>query len=273
MKAWFIFLSCSISFFLSEPPYYNHSPNMSKSGHLLVLLSVTLLSLFSSQAARSQCRVPLFRRVGKVSSHVYLCECRSSVSKPYLAIGRSEVPALNPKRDTVGQNSAFYRCVDDAQAKLESTCVHSPSDFELEALQVLRKCINHPMNPTEKAQAGSFTYPVDKCQDRVGIVLEVPVTVDACTCKIAHNRYVVLARAGFRILSSPSNPTKEAKVIRKCIATTKDQLTAVCRNTPNDFQILSLQLLEACCKRFRSKFHVEKMDCKAILPDDLSLLK
>ena len=238
----------------------------------LFFLVAFLLSSMTAGAA-SLCRVHLFRRVGRFSSHVYICECRPSASKPYLVPSRAEIPTVISEKDTIGRNNAFYRCTGKDQLHLEEVCSHgTPSQFETEARSTLQKCKMAPLTPTDKSQTHPFTYPTDQCQLRLGIYVPGPATVSVCSCKISQKRFVATGRAAALTAESPEDPLKEAKIIKKCVADTEAQLSKVCKDTPKDFEILSLQLLETCCKRLRTKFDMEKLECKAIVPDDLGPL-
>ena len=229
-----------------------------------------IFSLCSELSFARLCRIGLFRRVGVVSTYVYTCDCRKNVDMPFKAVGRASIPAFKPRLDTIGRNNAFLRCQTAFRRELEHICFDETPSFPEAAERVLKRCINEPMTEKEMLQTRRFKFSTDKCEAGVIVFPPGPATVTFCACKIAKRTFVVPGRGAALIVSSPFKRTKELQLIRGCIRTKTKQLQKVCNNSPEDFEVLSLHLLEACCKRIRKMFDIAKLECKAIVPDDLS---
>lgn len=206
-------------------------------------------------------------------SYVYVCDCRKDPSAPLIPAARAEVDSPTGRHDTLGRNNAFFRCTRHDNPRLNRICLHRPHRFQKVATRVMHHCTKTTLTPREMMQNGPFRFSTRRCEI-IFITSFVPQTaaLSICKCEIMPNVNVVVGRGIAFTARAPIDPVVESKIIKRCIASTRAQLTDVCLNVPGDFEILSLHILQTCCKRAR-RLSNSKLDCAAIVPDDLSGLK
>lgn len=69
-----------------------------------------------------------------------------------------------------------------------------------------------------------------------------------------------------------ADTAEEVQATRMCAEEADQQMSDICVRRPGDYDVLGLQILQACCKRVRVQTQ-GKFDCAAVVPADLRDLK
>lgn len=230
-----------------------------------------LLLLFSPLIFAQQCNLSLNRLVGRTNSYVYACNCpQPSGRLGPVARAEALIPPSQP--DTAARAAATIRCILQEEARLLQICEQDTRRYDVVATQTLNTCLSADITPQEAQLEGPFTFSKQRCEAGLSTFLGAQIAgVYLCICR-GDGFDVVVGRADFVIESSPLSDELEVELIRECEQQFQSQVQDVCVNSPADFEILALQLLQVCCKRIRVGLDA-KFECDSIVPDDLSAFK
>lgn len=268
-----------------------HGKQIRRPATLLVLcisLVFTLCPLGYAQPL-ADCVLGFNRQVGRLSQYNWVCVCPwKNGPKPFRAIGLASIQAPPPGHDTQGRGLATARCAARATPRLTHLCRANATAFEHAATRTLTRCISHePLTCKERRLRGPFirTYNTDSCRaDFVNLVGGGRRSGSwLCECQQRFDvlpngaefitRYDVLPGVAEFITKGTREATNEEwALLDACTGPASIQLKEVCAASPGDFEILSLHLLQACCKRVRVAFK-SKFECAVVVPDDLRAFK
>lgn len=209
----------------------------------------------------------IFRRVGVVQQYVPVCNANDADSHTSSAIGRA---FMNAPEDRA-KDRAFLRCLIKKKSSLTEKCMKGRKQFEHAANAALEECAHaEPVNEDGGADPRAFSQ--DNCSVRFTSYVGRNVW-SLWSCQCYQQDYTVLPGVAiFSTEMSPIDSALENEILQQCTASTKDQLDAVCKNVPNDFQLLALHILQACCKRARTATDA-KLQCAEAVPADVSPFK
>ncbi|KAI0562834.1 hypothetical protein FGB62_51g120 [Gracilaria domingensis] len=221
------------------------------------------------------CRMDLNRIVISQNRHVWVCRCIDDEGNENV-VGRVEQD-LGPFQNTIGHEQAILRCQRRNQQRLLDACQMGTEQYQITASAIIETCVATRLNLEEKAMDQPFSFDTDRCGARfVRFISPRTGGVWICECvqEIQTERayFVVSGRSAFLTDFSPLGAEEEVAVLGTCTTNAAPRIDRVCRITPGDFQLLSLQMLEVCCKRARVDVE-QKFQCRTAVPDDVSSLK
>lgn len=242
----------------------------------LRLLFVSCALVHFSLILAQRCELTLTRVLGRTSNYVWVCDCLNSEGM-FEAAARTQVDAPKSQLDTDARATAFLRCTSSEKQRLLHTCLRDRRAFERQAQHVLSRCLHAEPSSQDLQLKGPFMYNPSTCQSRfVRFIGANTGGVWICRCPQEDREegfQVVSGRAQFLTDVSPIGSVEEVSFLQNCTGrTNKNQLQQVCRQSPGDFELLGLQLLQVCCKRARTRFDA-KFRCAAIVPGDVTPLK
>lgn len=239
---------------------------------------ISLTSVFFALTASSQaCHVDLHHSVGrKPNIYVWTCDDQRGAginpNNEENVIARIAETAPPTDQTSTARVSRTVSCFEAAIAKDRrlSNCCDHPRRWEHLGLRAMRECISSTARPGEKPTP--VKYSRKECTAVfAGLFSEETAAVWLCLCSqpklVSRLRFdIVPGRAQYTIKKSPTSPAGEVSFIQRCSRSSFQQLRRVCRETPGNFDTLSLQLMQTCCKRARTIFKDDKLECAAIIP-------
>lgn len=94
-----------------------------------------------------------------------------------------------------------------------------------------------------------------------------------CECKQTDILEVLPGWARYNITGELGGLGNELAMLRRCSETEAAvRMERVCRESPGNFLILGLQIIQTCCKRARVSVPT-KFTCATVVPNDLSSFK
>ncbi|CAN8075227.1 unnamed protein product [Agarophyton chilense] len=232
---------------------------------ILGFLAVIIILCVPSNARRT-CNIATHRVTGKNSLFSLVCRCDN---RPEM-IGRS-VRFLDPDTpDTVAQEELTVDCIEHEKPRMARACVHSGSAFERAAAHVLSDCMGRrPSNPSA-AGMQPFAFKIDRCVTEFReLDVERMEALLVCACTQRAGYLVHPGVIQFITNGSPLGSGEEQRLLETCTAQAMPQLNDACRNMPGRFDLRGAQAFNVCCKRARVLFDDEKLQCQAIVPDQV----
>lgn len=247
--------------------------------HIHFLLVLILCCSFA--LAHHPCEIQFIRLTGARNWYLWNCRC----TLPPLAsrtFGRAIIPAPSPSLESLPRFNRAVKCYNHARKRLNlrQVCLHNPQRYDRLAAHALQQCDREANIHVMQDKQQPFRYNKAFCRADFIQVFKSNFTqaISICLCEqrqfhISPFPRVVVGRAAFETDLSPLGAEKEIALLNHCTEEMKERLMEGCATAPDDFNIFAAQLLEVCCKRVRDKTSLEKFECKAIVPDDISGLK
>lgn len=231
------------------------------------------------------CTTPWARTLGETNFYRWVCEW--SIGSKSRILGAVIYPAPSGKRDSYARYLRFLRCRNHVHRRyhLNNLCLTDLHKWRRIATREIRRCAHLLPTKADRREKGSLRKRFNRkfCTSLfVGFVDgSNSEGIWICLCRQAQFSVhppdippgIIAGQARFQTIKAPGGSEKELVFLRKCMESGKKQGDSVCKTSLNDFNILGRHMLEACCKRARTKFPKSKFACKAIVPDDLSGLK
>lgn len=238
----------------------------------LSIATLFLLLSFSSVASASF-RVIFSRVLGRQQAYVWKCEQLNEKTDRVSAVGLIET-SIDPAIHTGGRAAATIRCAESYRHHLTRVCEQGEKQFMTRAQHLLQQCLTTPITAAERKLEKTFTFNKDRCAATFRTAFFGGFeSVWLCGCQETEGFFVAAGRARLVTTGAPRAVKKELNFLEICTANAKPQLSQVCQNTPEDFELLALQLMQVCCKRARVNFDKKKFECEAAVPSDVSGLK
>lgn len=238
---------------------------------VLYTLSQATLTLASKKAPKRRCDLDLIRQIGRESNYVWVCICDGKKGASKFADGRIqiELPETNRK---AAQGLATLRCIQRHRATMSALCNRKGQLFQKEGRPVLQKCIHEKPTAGELKTKGPFRYKRNRCvADFFAVRFPLKGGSWVCSCDQSPFYRVNTGAAAFR--PQPEDiGALESSTIDKCSVSVRKDMQRVCQDSPSDFELLGLHLLQVCCKRARVGFET-KFRCADIVPKDVGFLK
>lgn len=239
--------------------------------HLALLILLLSVIDVRAETKRERCFLSLNRTLRRTNNYVWTCRCPDNRGGTE-AVGRVQVKAPLGRKDTRAQASATLRCAEQENRRLTQTCSQNARQWEHDALATLQKCLKAKPSSSDLKMRGKFTFSRANCKSQFLSYIGNEIGgVWLCVCPQTTYR-VVIGRAQFLTNASPTDAMDEVRFLKSCTRQTTTQLKDVCRSVPGDFELLSLQILQVCCKRARVLSDA-KFQCATAVPDDVSLFK
>lgn len=242
---------------------------------IFVLLKLSVPSCLAQTTNRpSGCYLNFHRLIGLRDRYVWACQCINNSALSDATNGRVEINARPQSKEMRAQTRATARCIRHSYASTLAVCERNVTEYQTVAKRTLRRCKNAKPTMAELRRNGPFIYKKNMCVAN-SYRAEFPLrgVVWVCQCQQEPFIFVSPGRAAFLTDAAPGNALAEATVIDRCTLSVTKQLSDVCSRTPGDFQLLALQLLEACCKRARVRFASAKLKCAAVVPKNVDIFK
>lgn len=238
----------------------------------------TILSLFAATLVSTvysdiPCFLKLVRFIAPTNSYRLLCKCPLSLMDPVEpSRGVANTFAIPPF--TNGNNLAVRRCISKQSSSLLNICNNRQKLFSSQSQSVLNHCVNAPMLPVERKDKRQLQFNTNKCAPTFfrRNVTGAQKGIWSCQCDQGDNYFVGTGDAQVEIDGEGEDAEKEWQMFGQCVAMIGGGVERVCEETPKDFGVLALHLLQVCCKRQRVGMN-SKFACRAIVPDDLDALK
>eukprot|EP00177_Eucheuma_denticulatum_P005657 GFKZ01010298.1.p1 GENE.GFKZ01010298.1~~GFKZ01010298.1.p1 ORF type:complete len:269 (+),score=13.23 GFKZ01010298.1:130-936(+) len=250
-------------------------PTMPKRRFASLPLLLLVLNYLTQAAQAQTCSLSLNRILGRLNNYVWVCDCLTPDGVPE-ASARTQIRAPSGVADSAARASAFLRCTNRARDRLLHTCLRNRRLFERQAKRTMERCSNAMLSRGDRDLRGAFQVDRSRCEAflRRFVAGEVVGGIWICSCLQSDGEFrVVPGRAQFLTNQSPTGARRELTFLGRCTGEeNREELERVCRETPGDFEILALQLLQVCCKRSRVMFE-EKFECAALVPDDVTPIK
>lgn len=205
-------------------------------------------------------------------SYINVCRCPRG-HPPVISGIDSPIPlSANNTVPSISQASASLSCFQKRNLQLASACDHGIPAFRQAVEHAVNDCVLNPPPTPDVELPFTFGPKNEKCKGFLFIFDDgepVLSLVLACACRLDdENRInVVNGRAQFQPKS-----IMEKEEVETCTRANLDVLTTVCQTNPKDFEVLSKQIFQTCCKRSRATMG-DKLECQPIVPDDLSGLE
>lgn len=241
---------------------------------LLLVLAVVCLDPVTARISSPKCFIELSRLLLPVSSYSLFCKCESDV-------GRVAVFTDGPSKpmDTVGRGEATLQCIERSKKSLVELCNRaSTAPFEREAKLILERCVQQvKLTEQQLKRNGPFSFDRSTCTSafKWGPVPSENLINAAwiCECKQTDILEVLPGWAQYNITGELGGLGRELQLLRTCSETeAESRLERVCQESPGNFLILGLQIIQTCCKRARVNAST-KFGCAAVVPTDLSEYK
>lgn len=222
----------------------------------------------SSVRKREIYAVAVNRVVGRTQQYVIVCLRETPITQKLKAIGRATLDAPS----NAAKDRAVLNCLLDGKKSLLSPCRHGKERFEMEANKLLHICSRARLLPPGSKAPNPRKFKKNRCSaDFVAYTGSEIGGLWICQC-FQPNYIVVVGRAFFSTKFAPGTASNEIETVQKCSISTAAQLKTVCFNTPGDFELLALQILQVCCKRARVAGNA-KFPCAAAAPSKVQKLK
>lgn len=218
-----------------------------------------------SERTKGGLSVTLTRAVGRVQQYVYACRKLTKGEFFIRAIAITDAPKNRAK------DRGFLRCAIDRLDDLLDECAKGLDAFEHEGNRIFQHCAeSKPLR--KKGNLDPRDFSTRKCEAvyRSYVGREIG-GVWLCFCDQGEYK-VVAGNAQFNTNAAPAGATQEVETLRDCTKETTAQLKEVCLNTPGDFELLALHILQTCCKRARTASD-SKFQCAAAVPANVAFLK
>lgn len=235
-------------------------------------LSQATLTPTSRTASNRRCDLILTRAIGRESNYVWVCVCDGKTGASKFADGRIQIDLTPETNRTAAQDLATVRCIQHNNAAMSALCNRNGQLFQKKGTQILQKCIHEKPTASELRAKGPFRYKRKNCFANF-FKVQFPFRGGSWVCRCEQTFFyrIVTGLAGFRPQLEDFSEV-ESSIIDTCSVSVGKDMRRVCRDSPSDFELLGLQLLQVCCKRARVGLDA-KFRCADIVPKDVGFLK
>lgn len=241
---------------------------------LLLLPVIAIMQCIpATRFSHQRCRIELGRVIFSKPYYALTCKCATFFEAKSIAFANGPPPKL----DTAGRSEATQQCIESQLPKLVRLCDHLDSaNFSKLATPILGRCVNNVMLTRQQAQQTMpFTFDRSTCLSKFASVKQEDSIEAAwvCECQQTGVLEVVRGWARFRLGGNTDIVERELAQVQTCaLSEAAAQMREICLGNANDYTIMGLQIINACCKRVRASSN-RKFLCDSALPRGLNNFK
>lgn len=243
---------------------------------ILYINTSEVIGFSSLEESFRKCDIQMMRTIGKSNSYVWICrnqnKTTSLINGEIDVVDALEVDAPETSVSSIGRMArtaaCFYHAVEMDPCLCQ--CCRAPYQWKITASKIVKDCIT---NAERKKDARyKFNYSRKYCSAVFATYRPSPSKA-VWFCKCVQPRPIIgpsfdvsVGRAEFIPSKMGALGLAEVQFIKRCTRTRFDDLQHVCKNSPEQFEVYALQLMQSCCKQALMEFPGTNMDCAAIVP-------